>query len=246
MKPTLAEPPVQTVSLWEARLAPKGSSAGAEPVGRASRPPTAAPRRRAPALRSLGEGGFTLIELLTVIAIIVLLAGLVVGISSYANRHAVESRTKAEIAAICSALENYKADYGGYPPLDADVFNQVDANKGGITNYYPSAVSVPPTAAWPNTNGWLNIHYVWRAISGTNTPRPYMVFSSRQLKTVTNTSGGYAYTVIVDPNGNPYGYNPIAPQANPQTYDLWSAGVDGKSTWPNLSSTNDDLGNWQR
>lgn len=200
-----------------------------------------------PRARRSAPGGFTLIELLTVIAIIVLLAGLVVGISSYANRSAVESRIKAEIKAMEAALEAYKADYGGYPPLDDEVFSQADSAKGGITNVFLSVGSVLSGYAHPNTNGWLNIHYVWRALSGTNTPKTYMSFLPKQLKTVTNALGGFAYTVILDPNGNPYGYNPIDPRANPQTFDLWSAGVDGKSAYPtNFTSAVDDLGNWQR
>lgn len=190
--------------------------------------------------------GFTLIELLTVIAIIVLLAGLVVGISSVVNRSAIESRTKAEIKAMEAALEAYKADYGAYPPLDPEVFSQADAAKGGITNIFPSAVSVPTGTVHPVTNGWLNINYVYRALSGTNTPKAYMAFTSKQLKSVTNSTG-YAYVLILDPNGNPYGYNPINPSNNPQTFDLWSAGVDGRSAWPtNSAAAVDDIGNWQR
>jgi prepilin-type N-terminal cleavage/methylation domain-containing protein len=192
--------------------------------------------------------GFTLIELMTVMSIIIILAGLVVGISSYANRSAIESRTKAEIKAMETALEAYKADYGAYPPLDQAVIdNQNAGTMGGVTNVFPSAVSVPTGYNTPsNTNGWLNIHYVWRAISGTNTPRAYMSFTAKQLKAITNSGNAFVYTVILDPNGNPYGFNPINPSGNPQTYDLWSAGVDGKSSYPALTSTNDDLGNWQR
>ena len=196
-------------------------------------------------LKRSSISGFTLIELMTVMSIIIILAGLVVGISSYANRSAIESRTKAEIKAMETALESYKADYGAYPPLDQDVWNNNIAAKGGITNVFSSAVSVPTSANDSNTNGWLNINYVWRAISGMNTPKAYMSFTAKQLKAITNSSG-YSYTVILDPNGNPYGYNPINPSGNPQTYDLWSAGVDGKSSYPALTSTNDDIGNWQR
>lgn len=58
---------------------------------------------------------FTLIELLAVITIIVILAGLVVGISKYAWRKAGTSRAQAEIAAMEGALENYKIDNGRYP-----------------------------------------------------------------------------------------------------------------------------------
>jgi general secretion pathway protein G len=64
--------------------------------------------------------GFTLIELLTVIAIIGILAALVIGGASYAQRKARVSRTKAEIAAMENALEGFKNDNGFYPPGNGD------------------------------------------------------------------------------------------------------------------------------
>ncbi|MFZ4695513.1 MAG: prepilin-type N-terminal cleavage/methylation domain-containing protein [Verrucomicrobiia bacterium] len=188
--------------------------------------------------------GFTLIELMTVMSIIIILAGLVVGISSYANRSAIESRTKAEIKAMETALEAYKADYGAYPPLDQNAFTPgatpVPTDGCQINTNFLAGSSVP------KSNGWLNVHFVYRALSGvsSNVPKTYMTFTPKQTNAV--TIGTATYTVILDPNGNPYGYNPFNPSANPQTYDLWSAGVDGKSSYPTLSSTNDDLGNWQR
>ncbi len=190
--------------------------------------------------------GFTLIELLTVISIIAILAGLTIGVSSYANRNAVESRIKAELKAMETALEAYKADYGGYPPLypppdDVNAFtpgNPLPADGRQISTNFVATTGVP------KSNGWLNCYFVWRALSGTNTPKTYMTFTPKQLST--QTVSGVTYTLILDPNGNPYGYNPYNPKGNPQTFDLFSAGVDGKCSYPTLTSTNDDLGNWQR
>jgi prepilin-type N-terminal cleavage/methylation domain-containing protein len=87
-------------------------------LGGASRP--AASVRRAVA--------FTLIELLTVIAIISVLAGLLVGLAPVATTRIREARLKGELNDLVTAIEAYKAKYGVYPPdsYNADK-NEVDA-----------------------------------------------------------------------------------------------------------------------
>ena len=212
-------------------------------------PPPSGPRARSAPLKARDARAFTLIELMTVMSIIIILAGLVVGISSYANRSAIESRTKAEIKAMETALEAYKADYGAYPPLDQAQFDGTASSTNVIDTAFASSI--------PKSNGWLNVHFVYRALSGTNTPKTYMTFTPKQISTQVVSS--VTYTLILDPNGNPYGYAPrgpvgtvpaapgTQPLANPATFDLFSAGVDGKSAYPtNRTSNVDDIGNWQR
>ncbi len=62
--------------------------------------------------------GFTLVELLVVIVIIGILASLVVGLSGTASRKMRESRTRAELVAIETAIEAYKSKFGHYPPCN--------------------------------------------------------------------------------------------------------------------------------
>lgn len=66
------------------------------------------------------EGGhreaFTLIELLTVIAIISVLAGMVVGLAPVASAKMKEARVRAELAGLVTAIESYKSRFGVYPP----------------------------------------------------------------------------------------------------------------------------------
>src|SRR5579872_7469720 len=59
---------------------------------------------------------FTLIELLTVIAIISIVAGLVVGMSSAASRAKKDKLVVAELEKISTAIESYHAKLGYYPP----------------------------------------------------------------------------------------------------------------------------------
>ena len=54
---------------------------------------------------------------MTVIAIIAILAGLVLGVSGYATRKADNSRAIAEMEKIKGALEEYRLQYGEYPQL---------------------------------------------------------------------------------------------------------------------------------
>lgn len=63
-----------------------------------------------------GRRGFTLLELLMVIAVMAIIAGLLVGLAPVASVRMKESRTRAELARLVSAIESYKARHGVYPP----------------------------------------------------------------------------------------------------------------------------------
>ena len=65
--------------------------------------------------RATVVGGFTLIELMTVVAIIAILAGFIIGVSGYAMRKASVSHAIADMEKIKNALERYRAEFGTYP-----------------------------------------------------------------------------------------------------------------------------------
>jgi len=148
---------------------------------------------------------FTLIELLTVLAIIMVLAGLIVAGSKYAMTKAGRSRAEAEIAAMENALENYKNDYGVYPPSTTTRFTSPVWGAAG-------------SAEIKNSNA------LYAALTGGT--KVYMTFKPNQIIKDPTLSIYY----IVDPFGSPYNYYCVSGgtgQKNPVTFDLWPYGPDG-------------------
>ena len=72
--------------------------------------------------KSLSRRGFTLIELLTVIAIIGILAGMILGVIQIVKKQAKIASTKAVYAQWCSSIEQYKTTYGHYPTIEAGAY----------------------------------------------------------------------------------------------------------------------------
>jgi len=93
------------------------------------------------------RAGFTLIELLAVMAIIAILAGLILGVSSYAGRKAAEARAVAEMEKIKTACEEYKIDYGAYP---------ISSSIETLSNYVSDLTYVGSTIEdpWGNSYGF--------------------------------------------------------------------------------------------
>src|ERR1043165_6366561 len=63
----------------------------------------------------ISSPAFTLVELLAVMAIILLLAGMIIGIGSYMSRKSLESKARSQLHQLNLALELYKNDWGAFP-----------------------------------------------------------------------------------------------------------------------------------
>lgn len=165
--------------------------------------------------------GFTIVEVLVVMAIILVLAGLVLGTSSYVHNKAARSRAEAEIAAMSAALENYKADNGVYPsnvpggtdPSASDLLNARTTSPD--FNAYQSASEILYQGLTGDTNG---------DGLADGAAKSYLTFKSNQL------GGKGPATYVQDPFGFSYGYSTAGQAAaggaqkvgyNP-TFDLWS------------------------
>jgi type II secretory pathway pseudopilin PulG len=152
-------------------------------------------------------------ELLVVMTIILVLAGLVLATSGYVQHKGARSRAEAEIAAISTALENYRADNGIYPR---------DARTDALKTRDPDPAAYAPAS--------LHLYdQLAGAMDGsrTSTGKSYFAFKPNQLSPTDQTQ---AVTSIRDPFGNSYGYS-TASQLSPAdgynpTFDLWSTAGD--------------------
>jgi len=162
--------------------------------------------------------GFTLVEVLTVIVIITLLAGIVVGASKYALTKAARSRTQAEIAAMEGALEAFKNDHGSYP--------------------------LRPTTSLGDLYSSTNIYNALAGGSAVYGPKVYMSFRPNQLGIV-NVAGNEV-TNVVDAFGVNYRY--LSPGTNNATgFDLWSYGPDNTNGFFNgVDHDADNITNWKQ
>ncbi len=99
--------------------------------------------------------GFTLVELLTVIAIIGILAGMILGVASYASYKADRNRAFADMEKLKNALEEYRIETGAYiTPNPSSRTNMTDVtNYGKLTNYVPDIKFEDP---------WGNPYYYTR------------------------------------------------------------------------------------
>ncbi len=75
--------------------------------------------------------GFTLIELLTVIAIILILAGLISAGAFTAWTKTYESKCKAQLAALEVALRCYYLDWGKYPGTSEELVSALTTTEKG-------------------------------------------------------------------------------------------------------------------
>ena len=160
------------------------------------------------------RAGFTLIELLTVIAIILVLAGLLLNVAGNANYKSSVARAQAEVKAMETACESYKADNGTYPrSTDTD-------NLNAYTTASPAAPSTYTTAG----------KYLYQCLSGlpatgTTYNKRYMELKPGQLSTGTANPTA-TDTYIIDPFGFAYGYS----TANQAAQDGVNAGTANQST----------------
>lgn len=179
-------------------------------------------RRRRP-----GAAGFTLVELLTVIAIIVLLVGITIGILSFAQTKAANSKAQGQMELIITGLALYEKEYYEYPePAD-----NTGKGAGGAKALYQAL----------SGDGDNFIVMGTGAGSSASTGKPGSTAevlvegidpeANKHGLVAKGTGGGYQ---LADPFGQPWFYRKYVKddggdETNNRTYDLWSVGTDRKA-----------------
>lgn len=85
---------------------------------------------------------FTLVELIVVIAVMAILAALALATLGGANKKGAESRARAEVAALTSAIESFKMDTGAYPVDAASLYTNLCPTQSGAKVYFEPTPSM--------------------------------------------------------------------------------------------------------
>ena len=182
-----------------------------------------------------GLRGFTLVELLTVVTIIVILSGMVVGVSAFVQRKAAVDRAKTQLELFNLAITEYKADAGGFLPPTSE---EDEEARSGLILYrmlYGDGIGDDGIAGTAD-DGALD----GRPDEGARVYLADQLDPNNNNQNMINKRGGDLPVEVVDPWGNPWRFRNQRgdpSQENPD-FDLWSVGPDGKN------GTADDIKNW--
>ncbi len=173
--------------------------------------------------------GFSLIELLVVVAIIVILAGITIGVMVRVNKKRDIDQTRTTLQMIRLKLEDYAAEHNGIYPVGQDATSAIvyKALSGDFTGQGQNPTE---PVYWPELNDDRN---------------PALVGVLQGNRVILDGFGqSFRYRAALDQNGNP-----VQNVRNDGDFDLWSIGPDGEPSDINTSGnldneqTQDDI--WQ-
>jgi prepilin-type N-terminal cleavage/methylation domain-containing protein len=194
------------------------------------------PHRHSPSKR---PQGFTLIELLMVIAVILILTGITFGISRGVQNAQARAKTKAELATISQAIEQFKSRYGDYPWHDSSITDYPTPNGGDPTNTMLLFALTGRLTMELQGNGSIQVSKVDDKLSNLSVEKnPSFIDVTKFFTSGTDEIP----TQLMDPWGNPYIYwykwentensamnNPSAECWDVFGYHLYSTGPNGES-----------------
>lgn len=186
---------------------------------------------------------FTLIELLLVIAVILLLAGITFGISKGVQNSQARAKSKAELATIAQALEQFKTRYGDYPWRDSNMASYPnlpkpnEAEKPSVMMLYALTGRL---AMERGTNDNIVVAKVADSLKNANVLDKPKFIDHKKFSTYDRSDD--QPVALLDPWGNPYIYqyklenqenaargNPDSPAWDVFGYHLYSMGPKGQA-----------------
>jgi prepilin-type N-terminal cleavage/methylation domain-containing protein len=190
--------------------------------------------------------GFTLIELLLVLSIIAALAALLLPIISMARKSAREAKATAQLGTLKASLSLFKDANGMFPEKDyLSIFRDGAGGSGRPT--YKKAADVGE-GGWESAAGVLLLQLQtvdrdnYRTVDALRDP-----FLGGAHSKVLRFRPAMYYPLLG--TGTPALIDSADPP-NPDSYQLWSAGFDGKdqvTAEPGVvTGKNDDITNWKK
>ncbi len=135
-----------------------------------------------------------MIEILAVISIIIILAGITIGIIGYTNNKALRDRTVAEVKFIELQLERFKNETGDYPTANYNQTNNL-YNMLGRTNVFVNRPIASFKPAQVSTNNLIDPYgnlYGYQSPGYIN-PGGFDLWSTGGAGTATNSANAAAY-----------------------------------------------------
>jgi prepilin-type N-terminal cleavage/methylation domain-containing protein len=195
------------------------------------------------ASRITHQRGFTLIELLVVISIMALIAAMIFPVAGAVSKLKYVHTAKAELNQIKSALEDYKAKYGVYPPGTVNCaenvlyyeFSGVTHNTGAATY---TTLDGACTISEVNYSAAFGVGGIINCTKGGaedgTTAKNYLPSLKQNRIGASTALGGVPVTNLIssvhglDPAYQPLGVSDAYPFCyaypgtnNPSSYDLW-------------------------
>ena len=121
--------------------------------------------------------GFSLVEILTVVAIIAILAGMLLGVGKHIKTQADEKLTAGQIEVLVSALEQYYETFSDFPFDAGVVYLQADFEDDFVDTSSSETITV--TAGTPEDSYWSSSALYYFLDKGPN--------SRRLIDTLTDT-----------------------------------------------------------
>lgn len=199
---------------------------------------------------------FTLVELLAVVVVIAVLAAIALGVAGYVQKRMMTQTARAQLAVLETALDNYKADFGYYPPtrpercstsyLAESTNNAIlyrallGQGKQYLTGFPPAQLKTNALTLLPNIVDVFGIPFNYYNVPG-------LAFGVSNNVFGVNSNCGYS----------------VGGQNNITSFDLFSYGLDhytwvpgafaldvnrpwAPGAWGWTNSAADDITNWRR